>query len=188
MRIMPTVVATVVVAQLVAARGLTDRQQQPTFSVSIDLVTTDAMPRDTRTQQFISDLKPGEFEIYEDGVKQTIVSIELFHGARAYNLLAPAPATSREGIILPASRPRNDTAGRVFLIFIDDLHLDSQQTPRLRLLVKDTLKNLIHEGDMFGVVSTGTSSIEQQLTYDRQILESIADRVSGGGLRPSEII
>jgi VWFA-related protein len=163
-------------------------QQQPTFRVSVDLVTTDAIPRDERTQQFIADLKPGEFEIFEDGVKQNIVSMELIHGGRAYNMQAPPPAPVQEGIILPRSRPTNDAAGRVFLVFIDDLHLDFNQTPRLRTLLKDMLKNLIHDGDMFGVVSTGTSSIEQQLTYDRQILESISNKVSGGGLKPSDIV
>src|SRR6478609_1280140 len=63
--------------------------QQPTFRVNVDLVTTDAIPRDTRTDQFIADLKTGDFEIYEDGVKQKIVSMELIHGGRAYNLQAP---------------------------------------------------------------------------------------------------
>jgi hypothetical protein len=44
--------------------------QTPTFRVSVDLVTTDVIPRDQRTEQFIADLKANEFEIYEDGVKQ----------------------------------------------------------------------------------------------------------------------
>ena len=112
-------------------------QQQPTFRVSVDLVTTDAIPRDERTQQFIADLKPGEFEIFEDGVKQNIVSMELIHGGRAYSAMAPPPAPVSEGIILPRSKPTNDAAGRVFLVFIDDLHLDFNQTPRLRTLLKD---------------------------------------------------
>jgi VWFA-related protein len=171
-----------------AREGVNVVPQQPTFRLSVDLVTTDAIPRDSRTEQFIADLKPGEFEVYEDGVKQDIVSMELIHGGRAYNMQAPPPAALQEGIILPRSRPTNDAAGRIFLVFIDDLHLDFQQTPRMRQLLKDMLKNLIHDGDMFGVVSTGTSSIEQQLTYDRQILESISNKISGGGLKPSEII
>ena len=127
--------------------------------MSVDLVTTDVIPRDQRTEQFIADLKANEFEIYEDGVKQDISSMELIHGGRAYNVKSPPPAPVQEGIILPRSRPTNDAAGRIFLIFIDDLHLDFQQTPRLRTLLKDMLKNLIHDGDMFGIVSTGTSSI-----------------------------
>jgi VWFA-related protein len=55
-------------------------------------------------------------------------------------------------------------------------------------LIKKMLRNLIHEGDMFGIVTTGTSSISQQLTYDRQVLESAVSRITGGGLRPDDII
>jgi VWFA-related protein len=161
---------------------------QPTFRVNIDLITTDMIPRDSKTEQFLADLKPHEIEIYEDGVKQQAVSLTLVHGGRVFNQLEPPAAPVREGIILPKTRPRNDTAGRVFLIFIDDLHLQFRETPRTRELIKKMLRNLIHEGDMFGIVSTGHSSISEQLTYDRQILESAVERITGGGLTPKEII
>jgi VWFA-related protein len=160
---------------------------QPTFRVNVDLVTTDVIVRDSK-DQFISDLKPTEFEVLEDGVKQEIVSVILTHGGRVFNVQAPPPAPAPEGIILPPSRPTNDAAGRVFLIFIDDLHLDFQNTPRVRELIKKMLRNLIHEGDMFGIVSTGTSSISEQLTYDRQVLEGAISRATGGALKPEDII
>jgi VWFA-related protein len=162
--------------------------QQPTFRVNVDLVTTDVIVRDSRSEQFIADLKAGEFEVFEDGVKQQISSLVLTHGGRVYNVQAPPPAPVQEGIILPRNRPTNDAAGRVFLLFIDDLHLDFRSTPRTRKLLQDMLKNLIHDGDMFGIVTTGTSSISQQLTYDRQVLESAVSRITGGALKPSEII
>jgi VWFA-related protein len=161
---------------------------QPTFRVSVDLITTDMIARDSKSDQFIADLKPGEIEVYEDGVKQQIVSFVLTHGGRVHNLQEPPAAPVREGIILPKSRPRNDAAGRIFLIFIDDLHLQFRETPRTRELIKKMLRNLIHDGDMFGIVSTGHSSISEQLTYDRQILESAVERITGGGLTPTEII
>ena len=161
--------------------------QQPTFKVAVDLVTTDVIVRDQR-DQFVSDLKPDEFEVYEDGVKQNIVSLVLTHGGRVFNVQAPPPAIAPEGIILPPARPTNDTAGRVILIFIDDLHLDFRLTPRTRDLMQRMLRNLVHDGDMFGIVSTGTSSISEQLTYDRQVLEAAVSRVTGSGLRPDDII
>jgi VWFA-related protein len=161
---------------------------QPTFRVSVDLVTTDVIVRDKTNDQFIADLKPSEFEVYEDGVKQDIVSLVLTHGGRVFNVQTPPPAPVQEGIILPRNRPTNDAAGRVFVIFIDDLHLDFRSTPRTRELIKKMLKLLIHDGDMFGMVSSGESSISEQLTYDRQILESSVARITGGGLRPKEII
>ncbi len=161
---------------------------QPTFRVQVDLVTTDVIVREDGSGQFVSDLKVNEFEVFEDGVRQDIVSLVLTHGGRVFNVQAPPPAPVQEGIILPAARPTNDAAGRVFLIFIDDLHLDFRLTPRTRDLMTRMLRNLVHEGDMFGIVSTGTSSISEQLTYDRQVLESAIKKVTGSGLRPEDLI
>src|SRR5688572_24721866 len=62
--------------------------QQPTFRVNVDLVTTDVIIRDGR-DQFISDLKPEELEVFEDGVKQQIASFVLTNGGRVYNVLEP---------------------------------------------------------------------------------------------------
>ncbi len=162
--------------------------QQPTFRSIAELVTTDVIVRDAKNDQFMADLKPTDFEVYEDNVKQELASMVLIHGGRAYNTLAPPPAPLQEGIILPVSRPTNDAAGRVFLLFVDDLHMDFQNTPRIRELFRKMLKNLIHDGDMWGMVSTGTSSISIDLTYDRALLDDAINRISGNGLKPSEII
>lgn len=161
--------------------------EQPTFRVNVDLVTTDVIVRDGK-DQFVADLKAEDFEVYEDGVKQDISSLVLVHGGRAFNVQAPPPPPAQEGIILPPSRPVADTAGRVFLLFIDDLHLDFRSTPRTRDLLKRMLRTLIHEGDMFGIVTTGTSSLSIQLTYDRQVLDDAIKRVTGNALRSDEII
>jgi VWFA-related protein len=162
--------------------------QQPTFRVNVDLVTTDVIVRDSKTDQFIADLTAGDFDVFEDGIKQDLSSMVLVHGGRAFNSLAPPPPPAQEGIILPVSRPTNDTAGRVFLLFVDDLHLDFQSTPRTRDLFKKMLRDLIHEGDMFGIVSTGTSSLSIQLTYDRKVLDDAIKRITGGGLKPADIV
>src|SRR5678816_2014784 len=100
------------------------QQQTPTFRSTAELVTTDVIVRDAKTDQFMADLKPTDFEVFEDGVKQDLASMVLIHGGRAYNTLAPPPAPVQEGIILPVARPTNDAAGRVFLLFVDDLHMD----------------------------------------------------------------
>ena len=50
------------------------------------------------------------------------------------------------------------------------------------------LKKLIHEGDMFGIVTTGTSSISEQLTYDRQVLDSAISQGDRRRAKPKEII
>jgi VWFA-related protein len=41
---------------------------------------------------------------------------------------------------------------------------------------------------MFGIVSTGTSSIAIDMTYDRKRMDEAINKISGGALKPSEII
>jgi VWFA-related protein len=161
--------------------------QKPTFQVQVNYVTTDVIARGD-DGQFVSTLTKSDFEIFEDGVKQDVASFTLVHGGRVINLQAPPPPPVEEGIILPAARPQTDTAGRIFLLFIDDLHLDFRNTGRIRELFKKISKTLIHEGDMFGIVSTGPSSLAIDMTYDRKRLDEAIKKISGSGLKPSDII
>ena len=160
---------------------------QPTFRVNIDLVTMDAIVRNPQ-DQFVADLTKDDFQILEDGVAQDVSSFTLVHGGRVHNLLAPPPPPAQEGVILPPSRPRNDTTGRIFLIIVDDLHLDFRNTGRIRDLFKKISRDLIHEGDMFSIVSTGPSSLAIDPTYDRKILDESIKKITGNGLKPEDII
>jgi VWFA-related protein len=153
----------------------------------VELITTDVIVRDHRGQ-FVADLKKDEFELFEDGVQQKVISFTLTHGGRSYNVAAPPPPPAQEGIILPPPKPANDAAGRIFIIFVDDLHLDFRNTGRIRDLFKKVSKELIHDGDMFGIVSTGPSSLAVELTYDRKRLDAAIQKISGAGLAPKEIL
>jgi VWFA-related protein len=162
-------------------------QRKPDFTSRVELVTTDVVVRDNNGQ-FIADLKKEDFEVLEDGVPQKLVSFSLTHGGRSYNIAAPPPAPVAEGILLPPSRPATDAAGRIFLIFVDDLHLDFRNTGRIRDLFKKISDELVHEGDMFGIVSTGPSSISIDLTYDRRRLTEALKKISGSALAPKDIL
>jgi VWFA-related protein len=155
--------------------------------MQVDLVTNDVVVRDDKGN-FVPDLKRDEFEIFEDGVKQDITSMTVVTGGRVNNVLAPPPPPPPEGIILPVSRPRNDVSGRIFLFFVDDLHLQFHNTGRIRQLFQKISKELVHDGDMFGIVSSGPSSIAIDMTYDRMRLEEAIKKIAGNELSPSDII
>ena len=159
----------------------------PTFRTAVNLVTSDVIVRNRRGQ-FQADIAKEDFEVLEDGVPQSLTSFTLVHGGRVFQTQTATVAPVREGIMLPPSRPVNDAAGRIIIFVIDDLHLEFRDTHRIRRLFRDMAKELIHEGDLFGIVSTGTSSIAIDLTYDRGRMEEAANRITGGGLKPSEII
>jgi VWFA-related protein len=178
-------------AQAPAPKGTNQQsaspQPPPTFRVQIDAVSMDVIVKDDQGR-FIPDVKKDEFEIYEDGVKQEIASMTMSHGGRVTNVLEAPPAAPPEGIILPPVRRVVDTSGRVFLFFVDDLHMQFQNSGRVRDLFKRIEKNLIHEGDLFGIVSSGPSSIAQDMTYDRKRFDEAINKIAGSGLKPSDII
>ena len=166
--------------------GRAQNQRQP-FKTGVALVTTDVVVRD-KQGQFISDLKIGDFEVLEDGVPQRLVSFSMTHGGRTFNSTSVAAAPKVEGLVLPESRPAPDTSGRVFFVFVDDAHLNFRDTARVRQLFKQISDELIHDGDLFGVVSTGTSSIAINPTYDRRRLAEAAQKLAGGALTSTDIL
>jgi len=160
-------------------------QQADRIRVGVELVTTTATVRDPRGQ-FIANLQPPEFEIYEDGVKQSLVTFSLTQGGRTFSP-ATAPQVS-PGIVVPGARPPMAGEGRVFLIFIDDAHFEPAQTPRVRDLFRRISKRLVHQGDLFGILSSGTSAIAIDMTYDHRRLEEAERKIMGTGLTPKDIL
>ena len=191
-----TLVGAVVTARVLGADARAAREpqpgqsltapQQPTFRGGVTLVTTDVIVRDGNGQ-FVADLTEHDFEVFEDDVRQEIVSLILVHGGRVYNQLQPPPPV-QEGIILPPSRPTSDTAGRVFILFVDDLHLEASRTPKVRQVFREIADTLIHEGDLFGIISTGPSSIFIDMTYDQALLRVAEDRIMGDGMTFTDIV
>ena len=115
------------------------------------------------------------------------------HGARRPRLQraqpADAPAASApEGIILPRAKPAADTAGRIFVLLVDDLHFTATETPLVRTLLKKIVAQLFHPGDMLAMFSTGPSSIEIPVSYDKRLLEEAISRVGGHGMSYRDIM
>ena len=171
--------------QPVPAQPQTDGQT-PVFQSGVTLVTTDLIPRDSNGL-FVSDLTLDDLAVYEDDQLQEIASLVLVNGGRVYNRLLPQ-APVQEGIVLPTQRPEDNTSGRIFIIFVDDLHLERSLTPKIRQVFQTITDTLIHEGDMFGIVSTGPSSLAIDMTYDRTLLASAKERIMGDGFSTEELI
>jgi VWFA-related protein len=164
--------------------------QQPTFRATTEAVYTDVIVRDSRGV-FIPDLRKGEFRVFEDGVEQVITFFQPVIGGRAVQAeLAPASRPRDTGLILPPARRATDTSGRIFIIFIDDMHLQALDTPQVRRALGQIRDELIHEGDLVGLVSTGYSSCEVNLSYDYNHLRynECLNKVMGSAMTPQEII
>ena len=177
------------VAGVLAIATLGAQTPQPTFRAGVTLVSTDVIPRD-HNGRFVADLTKESFTVLEDGQPQAIASFFLVHGGRTFNLFEPAATTASadEGIVLPPSRRRtDDSAGRVLLIFVDDLHFEPEASPNVRKVFQTLVETLVHDGDLVAVVSSGPSYIEIAPTYDHKLVMEAMGKIRGSGLLASEI-
>jgi VWFA-related protein len=150
-----------------------------------------------RAGRFVPDLGIKDFQVSEDGVPQNITFFESWIGGRSLGNLAVAAGSlptlggnTVEGLVMPKARPKTDSSGRLFFIFIDDLHCTASETPRMKDLLKKVRDLLIHDNDLVGFVSTGTSAIGIDPSYDyghRRFNEAI-DKVMGSAPTADEYI
>jgi VWFA-related protein len=183
--------ATALAMTAVPAAQQTASQQGTVFRATTNYVSTDVLVHD-KDGKFIPDLTTKDFTVYEDGVPQTITNFVRVVGGRALGGLTAAGTmpTATEGLILPPSRPSTDASGRIFIVFIDDLHVEPSQTPQMKALLKMVRDTLVHDNDLVGIVSTGTSAIEIDPAYDfghRRFDEAIA-KVMGSAATANDII
>lgn len=186
--LMPLVLATVATAQTQTPPP--NPQKAPVFTTTTDLITTDVRVRD-KTGKFIPNLTAKDFEILEDGVPQNLQTFSFVLGGRVVNDITPAaPKPRSEGLILPPSAPPPDISGRIFIIFIDDFHIQPGDTPRMKDALKQIRDVLIHENDMVGFVSSGFSSIEGAVNYDykHRRFNEVITKVMGSAMTPDEIV
>jgi VWFA-related protein len=127
----------------------------------------------------------------EDGVPQNIQTFSFVLGGRVMSdITTTAPKPRSGGLILPKSAPPPDISGRIFIIFIDDFHLQPGDTPRARDALKQVRDVLIHDNDMVGFVSSGFSSIEGSVNYDykHRRFNEVIGKVMGSAMTPDEIV
>src|SRR4029079_7042627 len=94
------------------------------------------------------------------------------------------------GLIVPKQKVQTDTSGRVFVILIDDMSIIGADSILARKVLKDIRNNLVQDNDLVGIVSSGYSSIEVDLTYDYNHvrLDEAINKTMGSGMTPEEII
>jgi VWFA-related protein len=182
---LPVLLATTMIAQQ------KPDNQSTVFRLASDYYHRTVIVRDT-DNKFVPDLKPEEFRVYEDGALQKITTLFANIGGRALSGLTESrtAAPVREGLILPATRPPADTSGRLFIVFIDDLHLQATDTPRVKDVLKKVRDILVHENDLVGFVSSGKSNIAIDPSYDfgHRRFNEVINRVMGEGLTMQDIL
>ena len=137
-----------VLITVAAIAGLAGQQQEPVpgqatpapeFRAGANLVRVDMFP--TRDGRFVTDLRPDEVEVYEDGVRQRIDAFEYVSFGTGNADLARAVG------------PRDAARARVFMVFIDTHTIPLQNHADLRRTLLRFLDRLLLPTDIVGLMT-----------------------------------
>jgi VWFA-related protein len=154
-------------------------QPPVTFRVEVNYVEVDAFVTDA-AGRVVTDLTEADFEVFEDGRRQTVASFALVN--------LPIERVERP---LFAVRPveadvqsNRTVEGRIYLIVLDDNHTDYTRAPRVKAAARRFIEQNFGVNDLAAVVFTGGRAEDaQDFTNNRRLLLAAIDRFVGRKLR-----
>lgn len=146
-----------------------------TSLIQIDVTVTD------KSGKIITDLKPEDFEIYENGERQSITN---------FSFVAPAapetaPATSAEkkapdksAVPVPVARLRPEQVRRTIALVVDDLGIAFTNMYFVRRALRKFVDEQMQPNDLVAIIRTGGGiGALQQFTSDKRQLYAAIERV-----------
>ncbi len=138
-----------------------------TTLIQIDVTVTD------KSGKIINDLKPEDFEIFENGEKQDISNFSFISNVKIQT--APTPNAKNEIVTLPPPQVKSEQVRRTVALVVDDLSLSFQSVNYVRNALKKFVNEQMQDGDLVAIIRTGAGiGALQQFTNDkRQLLAAI---------------
>ncbi|MGB9459227.1 MAG: VWA domain-containing protein [Bryobacteraceae bacterium] len=153
-----------------------DSQQPATvFRVTSTLVQVDAVVTDSKGHH-ITDLKPEEFQVFEDGKLQKLTHFSYVQVTpeleAAREKLSPKPVDALPPPPLAQLRPED--VRRTIVLMVDDLGLSFESMALVRRSLRRFVNEQMQPGDLVAICRTGAGSgALQQFSADKRVLLSI---------------
>jgi VWFA-related protein len=177
--------------------GARPAAQDDVERVTINLVQIDVVVTDKDGRQ-VTDLRPEEIEILENGKRQPITNFSYISavsapvsGVGAATGAAPSvPAKNASTPVMPARLPR-ERVRRTMALVVDDLGLSFESIGFVQKALKKFVDEQMQPGDLVAILRTSSSvGALQQFTTDKRLLYAAIERVrwypqGRGGLSPT---
>lgn len=151
-----------------------------TFRAEVNYVEVDARVLDAQGR-FIATLKPGDFQVFEDGKPQdvklfSLVNIPVERAERPLFASKPIEADVRTNL--------EGADGRIYLIVLDDLHTAALRSQRVRQAAHQFIEKYIGANDTAAVIFTsGRGDSAQDFTNSQRLLLRSVDMFMGRKVR-----
>jgi VWFA-related protein len=168
--------------------------------ITTNLVQIDVTATDKDGRQ-VTDLRPEEFEVFENGRKQEITNFSYI----AFDPTSTAPSGKAANSIdkmtapIPPVRLRPEQVRRTFALFVDDFRMTAESMHFVRGALKKFVDEQMQPGDLVTIIRASTGAL-QQFTTDKRQLHAAIKRIrwnpgfgmgelpfslTGNGLSPS---
>ena len=155
------------------------QSDQDVVRISTNLVQVDPVITDSKGKQ-VTDLRPEEVEILEDGKPQTItnfsyIALESTEMARPAAPVKPADSNAPPP---PPVRLRPEQVRRTMALVVDDLGLSFESAYYVRKALKKFLDQQMQPDDLVAIIRTGGGiGALQQFTSDKRQLYAAVEKV-----------
>ena len=143
--------------------------------ITTNLVQVDAVV--TKDGKAVTNLTADDFEIYEDGKKQTITSFAFISNVPATTTAEPR-AIEKPTEVGPTPRLNRDNPRRTVAVVVDDLGLSFESMVNVRSQLKKFITEELQPTDLVAVMRTsGELGALQQFTNDKRLLDRAVGRL-----------
>lgn len=160
----------------------TPPEDEDVVKISTTLIQMDVVVTDKKGNQ-ITDLKPEDFEIYENGKKQIITNfsyIETSSTTNAENKTEKSESVSKNknGIPIPPVKLKSEQIRRTYALVVDDLGLSFESVVYVKRSLKKFIDEQVQEGDLVAIVRTGGGiGALQSFTNNKQQLYAAIEKI-----------
>lgn len=149
----------------------------PVVRLETELVQIDVVVAD-KQGKLVSDLKRDDFDLLEDGKRQTVSYFSVGTASRAAT--APGTINREKALDKELKEPPSElSAGRNMVLAIDDLHLAPGNLIQAKQSLLKFINQQISSEDRVAIITTsGALGLFQQFTSDREALRRGINRLS----------
>jgi VWFA-related protein len=152
--------------------------------ISTNLVQIDVTVTDKKGNP-VTDLKAGDFELYENGVRQDITNLS-FVSSETDAEMNTVTGTENYDISSSTAPPKTikpEEVRRTIAFVIDDLALSFESVHHVKRTLKNFVDNQMQPGDLVAIVRTGSGiGALQQFTTDKRRLYAAIDKLKWNSL------
>ncbi len=158
-------------------------QPEAVFTVTSTLVQVDAVVTDSKGHH-ITDLKPEEFQVFEDGKLQKLTHFSYVQvtperqAVPELQAARPKPSPNTVPALPPAplAQLRPEDVRRTIVLMVDDLGLSFESMEFVRRSLRKFVNQQMQPGDLVAVCRSGAGSGSlQQFSGDKRVLLSVID-------------